>query len=111
MIFKIGSRFGCEHCKELVLIGESHVVYDNDEFIKACSHDNKEASSSSHKKHAKTAYLSCLADVKRAENKKYLILLKEKEFNLQMAQQERASKFEDSQEAEQAQLTKMHTDL
>jgi hypothetical protein len=88
----------CKKCNHHASLDE----YDNDDFIKACLYDKKEATSSGYKKQAETAYLSCLADVKRVENEKYLITLKEKEFNLQMAQQERASKLEESREAAQA---------
>jgi hypothetical protein len=96
----------CKKCNHQASSDE----YDNDDFMKACLYDKKEATSSGYKKHAKTAYLSCLVDVKRAENEKYLITLKEKEFNLQMAQQEQESKLEELGEAAQAQLMKMQMD-
>jgi hypothetical protein len=65
--------------------------YDNDDFVKACLYDRKEAQ---HKKQAEKAYVSCLADVKWAENETSMTMLKKKEFNFQLKQQEQASKLE-----------------
>jgi len=38
--------------------------YEVGDFTKACLYDSKPSSSSGYKKHAETAYLSCLADCK-----------------------------------------------
>jgi hypothetical protein len=62
--------------------------------LRACLFDKKESSSSGLKKHAKAAYLSCLADVKRADNEKSLISLTEKEMNLKLLEQEQDYKLE-----------------
>jgi hypothetical protein len=70
----------------------------------------KESSSSGFKKHTETAYLSCLADVKRADNEKNLISLREKEMNLRLVEQERADKLEGKQQAMQEQPLKMQTE-
>lgn len=84
--------------------------YNNEDFVKACLYDKKEPSSSGYKKHAETAYLSCLADVKRAESERMMITLKEKEMAFQLKQQEQATKLQETQQAAQIQLIKMHTD-
>jgi len=44
--------------------------YDSADFTRACLFDKKESSGSGFKKHTETAYLSCLADVKRADNER-----------------------------------------
>jgi len=59
-------------------------------------YDKKEPGSSGYKKHAETAYLSCLADVKRAESERMMITLKEKEMALQFKQQEQATKLQET---------------
>ena len=84
--------------------------YNNDDFVKACLYEKKEPGSSGYKKHAETAYLSCLADVKKAESERMMITLKEKEMALQLKQQEQATKLQETQQAAQIKLMKMHTD-
>jgi hypothetical protein len=50
--------------------------YDNDDFVKACLYDKKEASPSGYKKITETAYLRCLSyDVKKAESERAMIIL------------------------------------
>jgi hypothetical protein len=83
--------------------------YNNEDFVN-CLYDKKEPGSSGYKKHVETAYLSCLADVKRAESERMMITLKEKEMALQLRQQEQATKLQETQQAAQIQLMKMHTD-
>jgi hypothetical protein len=70
-------------CKKCNHIGEAE-QYDAADFLKACLYDSKQGSGGSggYKKHSETAYLSCLADCKRAENENVMILLKGKELEL-----------------------------
>ncbi len=96
----------CKKCNHQATSDE----YDQEDFVKACLYDKKESSSSGFKKHAETAYLSCLADVKRADNEKSLISLREKEMNLKLVEQERADKLEEKRQATQEQLLKMQTE-
>jgi hypothetical protein len=84
--------------------------YDQEDFVEACLNDWKESNTTGFKKHAETAYLSCLADVKRADNEKNLIILSEKEMNLKRLEQEQADKLEEKLQATQEQLLKMQTE-
>ena len=70
-------------CKKCNHIGKAE-QYDAADFLKACLYDSKQGSggSGAYKKHSETAYLSCLADCKRAENENAMILLKGKELEL-----------------------------
>jgi hypothetical protein len=51
-----------------------------------------------------------LADVKRADNKKHLILLKEKEMECKLVELEQAEKMEEIWQSMQKQLLRMQTD-
>jgi hypothetical protein len=82
----------CKKCNHQVPSSD----YNNEDFVKACLYDKKEPGSSGYKKHAETAYLSCLADVKRAESERMMITLKEKEMALQFKQQEQATKLQET---------------
>ena len=76
-------------CKKCHSVFESS-VYDENDFTRACLFDKKEASSSGYKKHSETAYLTVLADCKKADNEKALIQLREKELQVKTNEQERA---------------------
>jgi hypothetical protein len=107
----------CKKCNYIAGADE----YDSQEFTKACLYDKKEPASSGFKRHAETAYLSCLADNKRLDNEKSMIKLKEIEFNqkameAELAQREKSSrlelelKLEEKRVSGQEQLLKMHTE-
>ncbi len=107
----------CKKCNYIAAADE----YDSQEFTKACLYDKKEAASSGFKRHAETAYLSCLADNKRLDNEKSMIKLKEIEFNqktmeAEIAHREKSSqlelelKLEEKRVSGQEQLLKMQTE-
>jgi hypothetical protein len=58
--------------------------YDAANFTKACVFDSKESKGSGFKKYTETAYLSCLADEKRAENERSMISMRQKEMELKL---------------------------
>ena len=86
-------------CKKCNHIGKAE-DYDTADFLRACLYDSKQGSSSGYKKHAETAYLTCLADCKRADNEKEMILMKQSELDfrrdeLELRRQEKAREGEE----------------
>jgi len=96
----------CKKCNHVAAAED----YDSADFTRACLFDKKESSGSGFKKHTETAYLSCLADVKRADNERSLISMRQKEMELKLLELERADKLEDKRQTQQDQLMKFHTD-
>jgi len=84
--------------------------YEVGDFTKACLYDSKPSSSSGYKKHAETAYLSCLADCKRADNELEMIKLRKEEMSIKKVERERADTLEEKRQSAQEQLLKMHTE-
>jgi hypothetical protein len=76
-------------CKSCLHVSDAS-EYDLADFMKACLYDRKESSVNAFKKHTETAYLSCLADIKRQDNEKVMLAIREREMNLQVQEQERA---------------------
>jgi len=81
----------CKKCNHVAAAED----YDSADFTRAGLFDKKESSGSGFKKHTETAYLSCLADVKRADNERSLISMRQKEMELKLLELERADKLED----------------
>ena len=107
----------CKNCNYIAAADE----YDPQDFTKACLYDKKESSSSGFKRHAETAYLSCLADNKRLDNEKAMIKLKEfelhqKTMELQVSEKEKSHrlefelKLEEKRLSGQEQMLKMQTE-
>jgi len=91
-------------CKKCNHIGNKAEDYDTADF---CLYDRKQSSSSSYKNLAETAYLTCLADCKRADNEKEMILMKKSELDfrsdeLELRRQEKAR--EDDEKANRLQI-------
>jgi len=76
-------------CKSCLHVSDAS-QYDVTDFTKACLYDRKESSVSAFKKHTETAYLSCLADIKRQDNEKAILVIREREMILRAQEQERA---------------------
>ena len=75
-------------CKKCNHIGKAE-DYDTADFLRACLYDSKQGSSSGYKKHAETAYLSCLADCKCAVNEMEMIRIRKEEMAIKKAERER----------------------
>ena len=95
--------------------------YEPGDFTKACLYDSKQSSTSGYKKHAETAYLSCLADCKRTDNELEIIKLRKEEMNIKKVERERADaertarmeaelKLEEKRQSTQEHLFKMQTE-
>jgi hypothetical protein len=95
----------CKKCNHVAAAED----YDAADFTRACLFDKKESSCSGFKKHTETAYLGCLADVKRADNERSMITIWQKEMELKLLELERADKLEAKQQSQQDQLMKFHT--
>jgi hypothetical protein len=76
----------CKKCNHVANADE----YESGDFTKACLYDSKASATSGYKKHAETAYLSCLADCKRADNEMEMIKLRKEEMAIKKAECERA---------------------
>jgi hypothetical protein len=107
----------CKKCNHVANADE----YEPGDFTKACLYDSKSSSTSGYKRHAETAYLSCLADCKRADNELEMIKLRKEELNIKKAEQERADierttrmdaelKLEETRQSTQQHLFKMQTE-
>ncbi len=77
-------------CKKCAHIGKAD-DYEPGDFTKVCLYDSKPSATNGYKRHAETAYLSCLADCKRADNELEMIRLKKDELVIKKAEQERAN--------------------
>jgi len=77
-------------CKKCAHIGKVD-DYEPGDFTKSCLCDSKPSETSGYKRHAETAYLSCLADCKRVDNELEMIRLKKEELVMKKANQERAN--------------------
>jgi hypothetical protein len=79
----------CRSCKHVADASEYNVM----DFTWACLYDKKEASTATgFKKHAETVYLSCLADIKRQDNERLMLSLKEKELDICLQEQQHSYK-------------------
>ena len=95
--------------------------YEPGDFTKAFLYDSKPSASSGYKRHAETAYLSCLADCKRADNEMEMIKLRKEEMTIKKAERERADierstrmeaelKLEEKRQSAQEHLFQMQAD-
>jgi hypothetical protein len=96
----------CKKCNHVATAEE----YDTAGFTNACLFDKKESSRSGFKKHTEMAYLSCLADVKRAENERSMISMRQKAMELKVLELERVARLDDKCQSQQDQLLKFQAD-
>jgi hypothetical protein len=75
----------CKKCNYVANADE----YDVGDSSKACLYDRKPSSTSGYKEHAESAYLSCLADCKRADNELEVIKLRREEMSIKKLEHER----------------------
>jgi hypothetical protein len=75
----------CKKCNHIANANE----YKASDFTKAFLYDSKPSGSSGYKKHAETAYLSCLADCKCADNEMEMIRIRKEEMAIKKAERER----------------------